>query len=468
MPPFDRVFIGDLPQTPRVVTIAGWVAAKRDHGQILFVDLTDSTGTVQVVVGRSQTDFAIVKTAKEQSWLVVTGEIKLRPTAMRASGLNGAIELTARSITLAAAAHDYPWGMVESDTVGEELRLRYRYLDLKSNRLRHNLRLRSQVVQFIRCWLHDSGFCEIETPYITRDTPEGAREFVIPSRQQPGTFYALPQSPQQFKQLLMVGGVDRYFSIARCFRDEDPRGDRQPEFTQLDLEMSFASVESILELTEKLFLDLVRAICPDKRVYEEPFPRLTYADAMAKYRTDKPDLRRNPDDSDELAFSWITDIPLFEYAASTKKLIAAHHLFTRPKKDDEALLDTTPQNVRSESYDLVLNGFEIGGGSIRIHERQLQEKIFRLLGLSESEARAQFGHMLDAFGFGAPPHGGIASGIDRLCMILAGEKSIREVIAFPKTGDGRDLMMGAPAPLESEQLRELGLRLAKPSSDDAV
>lgn len=304
-------------------------------------------------------------------------------------------------------------------------------------------------------------FFEVETPYLTKGTPEGAREFVVPSRLQPGMFYVLPQSPQQFKQLLMVAGLERYFQFARCFRDEDPRGDRQFEFTQLDIEMSFVSEEDILNFIEKLVVQAVQKVYPEKKISNLPFPRLRYEEAMEKYKTDKPDLRKDKSSKKELAFCWITEMPLFEWSESEQKMVSVHHPFTAPKEEDEKKLTEEPEKVRAQAYDLVLNGVELGGGSIRIHRPKLQEQIFKVLGLSQRETKEKFGHLLQAFEFGTPPHGGIALGFDRFVMLLQGEKSVREVIAFPKTGDGRDLMMGAPAEIPSEQLAEVHIKINK-------
>lgn len=455
-----RVFISKLTEhIGKEVTIAGYIASKRDHGKVLFLDIRDVTGNIQSVSTHDQTFFTSAQEAKEQSAVIVKGTVSERPEKLKTDAPNGAIELQITDIAIVTPAKDIPWAGQDSKDVNEETRMRYRYLDLRNPKMQENLKLRSRVTHFIRSYLHEQSFTEIETPYLTKSTPEGAREYLVPARQQPGHFYALAQSPQQFKQLLMVAGFDRYFSIARCFRDEDPRGDRQPEFTQLDLEMSFVDQEDILELIETMYIAMVKELTPEKKFTTLPFPRLTFAESMEKYGTDKPDLRQDKNDPNELAFCWIVDVPMFEYSESEKKLVASHHLFTRPKPGDEALLETEPLKALSSSYDFVLNGYEIGGGSIRIHERALQEKIFRILGISEAHANKLFGHMLEAFQYGVPPHGGIAPGIDRFVMLLAGEPSLREVIAFPKTGDGRDLMMESPSTVNESQLQELHIRV---------
>lgn len=455
----QRIFIEKLAEyVGKSVTVAGWIETKRNHGKVIFLDIKDSTGKVQSVAVSSQSFFDPAVQVKEQSAVIVSGKIVKRPERMITAGYNGDIELQISELIIKNEAKDFPWGAQSSDDVNEELRMRYRYLDMRNDRVKNNLKLRSQVTFFIRNYLHNQGFTEIETPYITKGTPEGAREYLIPSRIYPGQFYALPQSPQQFKQLLMVAGFDRYFSIARCFRDEDPRGDRQPEFTQLDMEMSYVSQEDIINLTEELLIALVKSVTPEKKIKEIPFPRLSYAQAMEKYGTDKPDLRDDPTDKNELAFCWVVEWPLFEYSENEKKLVAMHHLFTRPREGDESLLKTQPEEAMGQIYDIVLNGYEIGGGSIRIYEPELQKDVFRALSIDPQEAQERFGHMLEAFQYGAPPHGGIAPGIDRLVMILANEPNIREVIAFPKTGDGRDLLMGAPASVAHDQIKDLHIR----------
>jgi aspartyl-tRNA synthetase len=324
--------------------------------------------------------------------------------------------------------------------------------------------MRHKLTKFVRDYLSEKGFLEIETPNITKATPEGARDYLVPARLHPGKFYALPQSPQQFKQLLMVAGIEKYFQIARCYRDEDPRGDRQPEHTQIDIEMSFVEQNDILEIFEGLIIALTKELYPKKKIKEIPFPRLKYDEVIKKYKTDRPDLRENKDDPNELAFAWIIDWPMFSWDENDKRWDPHHHIFTAPRVKSAEELEKDPKNVRSWQQDLVLNGSEIAGGSIRITDPKIQEKVLELVGISKEVARKRFGHMLRAFEYGVPPHGGIASGIDRLSMILQGEKNIREVIAFPKTGDGRDLMMGAPSEVDQKQLDELGIKVNKSKS----
>jgi aspartyl-tRNA synthetase len=321
-----------------------------------------------------------------------------------------------------------------------------------------NLMLRDAVVDFLRDFLHEEDFIEVETPCLTKGTPEGSREFLVPSRIHPGEFYVLPQSPQQFKQLLMVAGIERYFQIARSFRDEDGRADRNPEFTQLDFEMSFVEQEDILALYERMMIALVQIVTPEKHITQTPFPRVTFKESMEKYGCDKPDMRKDKNDPDELAFCWVVDFPMFE-KDSEGNVQAAHHPFCMPNKEDVARLESDPMNVRAQSFDLVLNGIELSSGSIRIHERELQNRIFALLGISPEDTQRRFGHMLEAFEYGAPPHGGCGVGIDRLVMILANESSVREIIAFPKTGDARDLMMGAPSTVDQKNLDEAHIKI---------
>jgi len=458
----EKVYIKDTPESVgKKVTVAGWVHARRDMGKIIFIDLRDSTGILQVVFPPKDKPLLEKANALRPEFCVaVSGTVNARPEKMRNPDMKtGAIEMAAESFEILNEAKTPPFEL-DKDTmsVNEELRLKYRYLDLRSERMHRNLVLRDAVVGFFRDWLRREGFIEVETPTLTKGTPEGAREFIVPSRIQAGKFYVLPQSPQQFKQLLMVAGVERYFQIARCYRDEDQRGDRQPEFTQLDLEMSFVGQEDVLALNERMMIELVKTVTPDKRIATVPFPRLTYAEALEKYGSDKPDLRQDKNDPNELAFCWIVDFPLFEKGEGGA-LQAAHHPFCMPNPDDLHLLETDPLKVRGWTYDLVLNGYELSSGSIRIHKRDLQDKIFRMLGLDEETIVTRFGHMLEAFEYGAPPHGGMAPGIDRLVMLLAGEPNIREVIPFAKTGDARDPMMGAPSDLPPSRLKEANIAM---------
>jgi len=579
------------------VTLAGWVHRRRDHGGLIFLDLRDREGLVQVVFN-PETALAAHDTVEQvrlEYVLQVEGVVQHRPSGTENPRLaSGAVEVAATAVRVLNAARTPPFAVNEDADVDEPLRLRYRYLDLRRARMRDNLILRHNVTKFIRDFLDARGFLEIETPMLIKSTPEGARDYLVPSRLYPGHFYALPQSPQQLKQLLMVAGLDRYYQIARCFRDEDQRADRQPEFTQLDLEMSFVEMEDVLAVTEGLFTTLVPAVAPQKRLIS-PFPRLTYNEAMLRYGSDKPDLRFGleisdlsdlvPDssfavfrsaleaggvvrgvrapgcagysrrqveeltdlvrargaaglitialggesdrgralsdlsseqvrsqaarflpwhtvlamgtrldaapgdllclvagprtvaeaslgalrldlgerlglaDPNLLAFAFITGFPLLEWNAEEHRWDAVHHPFCAVEEEDLALLGVDPGRARAKSYDLVANGYELASGSIRIHQRALQESVFRVMGYDGAEMEERFGHLLEAFDYGAPPHGGIAPGIDRLVQLLAGERNIREVMAFPKTQAAQDLLFGAPAPVTEAQLAELHLRL---------
>lgn len=455
-------------QTPKLVgkevKLLGWVNSIRDHGKIAFVDLRDRTGIVQCVLN------SLPKLTVE-SVIDVDGIIKKRPEKLVNPNLEtGNIEVEVKSIEVISLASELPLSVdTEGFEIEESIRLKYRYLDLRRARMAKNIRERFKVLQFIRNWLFERDFVEIETPILTKTTPEGARDFIVPSRLQPGKFYALPQSPQQYKQLLMVSGFENYFQIARCFRDEDPRADRAyGEFTQLDIEMSFVTQEDILALVEEMFTSMIRKLFPEKKFTKEPWPRISYHEAIKNYGSDKPDLRKNKDDINELAFAWIVDFPLFTkqttedfyYGSGKSKWAPSHHMFTAPHPDDIELLDKDPGKVRGLQHDLILNGFEVGGGSIRIHKPEIQNKVFDLIGFSE-EQKHQFDHMLTAFNYGVPPHGGIAPGIDRLLMVILGQPSLREVIAFPMSSSGITSVLYAPSEPTEEQLRELGIRVVK-------
>ncbi len=449
------------------VRLTGWVHQRRDHGQIIFIDLRDRSGLVQLVFTPKDKVLYQAANSLRPEWVIrVEGKVNQRPGKMENDKLpTGRIEVEVNKLKILNKSKTPPFEINQEKQANEEIRLKYRYLDLRRPRMKNNLVWRHKVIKIIRDYLDRKGFIEIETPILTKSTPEGARDFLVPSRIHPGQFYALPQAPQQLKQLLMVAGLEKYFQIARCFRDEDLRGDRQPEFSQLDVEASFVRQKDILKLIEKMMLKVVKKLVEidrslSKKLTFNPFLRLDYQEAIKKYGTDKPDLRENKEDPNELAFVWILNWPLFEWNSDEKRYDSCHHIFTAPQKKDIPLLEKEPLQVHSWQHDLVLNGHEIGGGSIRIHQREIQEKIFKMVGLTKDEIDEKFGHLLRAFEYGAPPHGGIALGLDRLLMLLFNEESIRQVIAFPKSGDGRDLTMEAPSPVSPEQLKELGIKIS--------
>ncbi|HET8574675.1 MAG TPA: aspartate--tRNA ligase [Candidatus Paceibacterota bacterium] len=445
-------------------SISGWISVRRDQGKLVFFDIRDASGSVQGVVLPGSEAMETAKELRPEFVVTMTGVVNKRPEKnVQSDKQNGDIELEIKTIEILNTADTPPFEITaDTSDVDEAVRLKYRYLDLRTPRLQQNIRMRDKIITFFRNSMHDAGFVEIETPILMKGTPEGSREYAVPSRLEQGKFYVLPQSPQQFKQLSMVAGFEKYFQVARCFRDEDTRGDRQPEFTQLDFEMSFVTQEDILQFTEAMFIKLVKDLYPEKKISAVPFPRLTYQESMEKYGSDKPDLRKDKNDPNELAFAWIVDFPMFE-EDKDGKIAAAHHPFCSVKEEDveKFMKGEDLLSIRANSYDLVLNGYELSSGSIRIHKADMQERVFELLGISKEEQQKKFGHMLEAFRYGTPPHGGFAPGIDRLVMILQNEPNIREVIAFPKTGEGRDLLMGAPSEMEEERLKELGIRVGK-------
>jgi len=434
------------------VTLCGWVNKVRTIGtKLTFVDLRDRYGITQVII-KGKSDL------KLEYCVQIQGSVDLRKTPNK-NLPTGEIELVSEKVEILSKSKPLPFELSDKN-VDEELRLKWRYLDMRRPAMQKNLYLRHKITTKIREFLDKEKFINIETPMLTKSSPEGARDFIVPSRIHPGKFYALPQSPQQYKQLLMIAGLDRYYQIAPCFRDEDARADRSPgEFYQLDLEMSFCEQEDILEIIERMYLEIVKEILPDKKLTFNKIPRLTYSDCIKKYGTDKPDLRKNKDDPNELAFAFIVDFPLFEEEKSEGNYAPMHHMFTMPKSEDfKYLTKKDAHKAKSWQHDLVLNGYEIGGGSIRIHLPEIQEKVFDLIGF-DKEDKEYFQHMLTAFEYGVPPHGGIAPGIDRSIMVLLGEPNLREVIAFPKNKLAKDLVMDAPSTIKPEQLKEAHIKL---------
>lgn len=462
-----KIWINDIiHKVDEVVPLAGWVANRRDHGKLIFIDLRDRSGVCQVVFGPWSGEEIYAQAQKlRNEWVIqIQGLIKKRPDNMINADLpTGTVEVDVKELVIINESQTPPFPLEGTGyEIDEEIRMKYKYLDLRRARLQKNLALRHRVIKFVRDYLDTEGFYEVETPILTKSTPEGARDYVVPSRLYTGSFYALPQSPQQYKQLLMASGVERYFQIARCFRDEDTRGDRQPEFTQMDLEMSFVEQEDVMKLNEQLLITLVQTLLPEKKIQQIPFPRITYAEAMEKYGTDRPDLRENKEDKNLLAFCWVVDFPFFEKTEEGGWTFT-HNPFSQPKVEflDQLMQKRDIGSILTTQYDVALNGFEIGGGSIRAHQPEILKKVFEIMGYAEDTVLKNFGHMLEAFSYGTPSHGGIAWGLDRLLAILQNEPNIREVIPFPKTGDARDLMMSAPSELDPKQLRELHIEIQK-------
>jgi aspartyl-tRNA synthetase len=452
----ERLLVSETPKKiGQKVRLCGWVNRRRDHGKLVFIDLRDRSGVVQIVGKEKLGELRI------SDVIEVVGRVKKRLKGTINPKLpTGKIEVGLEKIRILAKAEDLPFD-IRSDgyRISEEARLKYRYLDLRRPRLIKNLELRHRVANFFRQWLTEKGFIEVETPYISKATPEGSRDFLVPSRLQPGKFYALPQAPQQYKQLLMVAGLEKYFQLARVFRDEDPRADRAyGEYTQIDIEISFISQNEIINLVESMLIELVEKVV-GKKIYKKPFPRIPYSEAMKKYGADRFDLRKKKDPN-ILAFAWIVDFPLFE-KTETREISPSHNPFTAPKDEDVHLLDKNPLKVRSWQHDLICNGYEVAGGAIRVTDPKLQAKIFEILGHRQKEIEKKFGHLLKAFKYGVPPHGGIALSLERLMMVFTDEKNTREVTAFPMTSGGQTAVMDAPSEADPGQLNELGIKIVK-------
>ena len=461
----NRIYIKDLEQhIDSSITIAGWVSVRRDHGKLIFIDVRDETGKVQVVVTPKNAEALAVANTLRSEWVVtITGLIKKRPdNLINADELNGMLECVAESISVLAEATTPPFDITQ-DTMGlnEEARLAYRYVDLRSARMQKNIRVRSEFVQKCREYLFKQGFVEIETPLLTQSTPEGSRDFLVPSRHAPGNFYALPQSPQQYKQLLMTSGFEKYFQLARCVRDEDLRADRGYEHTQLDFEMSFVTRDEVMDTIEGMITFVMESL--GKTIKQKPFPRITYAEAMKTYGADKFDMRTDEDkEKGVLAYAWVTDFPFFE-KTDDGKWTFTHNPFSMPREDhlESHMKGENIENIVTQQYDLVCNGFETGGGSIRAHRPEILEATYKIMGYTPEEIKDSVGHMLEAFSHGVPPHGGIGLGIERGVMIATGESYLREVQAFPMTGKGKTAVMHAPGPIDPIVLRDLGLSVLK-------
>lgn len=460
----NRIYIEQLSELKgKEVEVFGWIHIRRDHGKLIFLDLRDTTGKVQMVA-LPEHDGVIEEASKlRPEWVVkITGKVNERPERMKKDEINGDIEIEVLKIEIVNEAKTSPFEINEDTIkVDEEVRGKYKYLDLRTERMQENIKIRSQYVQAVREYLFSNKFTEIETPYLTQATPEGSRDFVVPSRINPGEFYALPQSPQQYKQLLMNSGFDRYFQTARCFRDEDLRADRGFEHTQIDMEMSFVTQEDLMNMVEEMTIKVAKKL--GKTIKEVPFPRVTYKDAIEKYGDDKFDLRTEEDKEDGiLAYAWVTDFPFFE-KTDDGKWTFTHNPFSMPKEEDieKLMKGEDVGNIIAQQYDLVCNGYEAGGGSVRAHKPEILEATYKIMGYSDEEIQDSVGHILEAFSYGTPPHAGIALGVERQVMNLVGETALREVQAFPTTGRGKTAVMNGPSELPKETLDDLNIMVTK-------
>ena len=442
------------------VRLCGWVDTIREHGKVIFLDLRDRYGKVQSVIIAKNPDFETAKKLPKEGCIAIEGTVNARPKGSENPDLSsGKVEVFIDKVEVFNLCPELPF-QLDEEKVNEEVRLKYRYLDLRRGELQKNILFRHKFIKAIRDYFDKQGFIEVETPLLGKSTPEGARDYVVPSRINPGRFYALPQSPQLYKQLLMVSGYDKYFQIAKCLRDEDLRSDRQPEFTQLDCEMSFVNEEDVYKVVEESMRHVFKEVL--KIELKTPFKRIPWDEAMKKYNSDKPDLRKET--GEKYAFEWIVDFPMFEYSKEEKKLVAAHHPFCMPKNPHD--FEKDPLKSKATTYDLVLNGVELLSGSIRIHNSEIQSKVFKILGISKEDAEKKFGFLLKALSYGAPPHGGFAIGLDRLIQILCEAESIREIIAFPKNQSAQDLMLDCPSEVSETQLKEAHIKLDLPKKEE--
>lgn len=460
----QRTYTKDTPgAVGKEVKIAGFVDVRRDHGKLIFLDIRDVTGIVQVVVNPKVAPEAHKTAGELRSEFVVeiTGKVNKRPANLVNPNLpTGTVEVEAKEIKILSRAKDLPFQLDDTKSVNEEVRLKYRYLDLRSKRMANNIKLRHKVTTLVREYLNKQNFIEIETPLLTKTSPEGARDFLVPSRLQPGKFYALPQSPQQYKQLLMIAGFERYYQIAKCLRDEDRRGDRQLEHTQVDMEMSFVTPRDVFDIIEGMMTHVVESL--GKKVWKKPFPVFTHEEAVKKFGADKFDLRPESErDADTFAFAWVTDFPLLERDEENKRWTFAHNPFSAPKPEhvERLMAGEDLDKLRAQQYDLVCNGLEIASGGIRISDPKVQRKIFETMGLTKEQIEERFGHIINAYEYGAPPHAGIAPGLDRIVRLLAHEEDIREVMAFPVSSSGQTSVMDAPSEADPKLLKELHIKM---------